>query len=245
MPRYKLTLEYDGSGFVGWQFQDNGRSVQGALEDAIAAFSGEQVRTHAAGRTDARVHALGMVAHFDLSRSFPADRVEGALNFYLRESGIAVLGAEEVSEDFHARFSAVRRTYLYRIINRRAPLTLDQGKAWQVIAELDADAMNEAAQHLVGHHDFTTFRHAQCQSKSPMKTLDHLVVERDGNEIFAHASARSFLHHQVRSMVGTLKLVGEGKWTNTDVKAALEARDRAALGLNAPPDGLYFVAADY
>ncbi|RMF07924.1 MAG: tRNA pseudouridine(38-40) synthase TruA [Alphaproteobacteria bacterium] len=245
MPRYKLTLEYDGSRLAGWQIQDNGPSVQGHLEAAIKAFSGERVRVHAAGRTDAGVHALGMVTHFDLSRAFAPERVQGALNHYLRDTRIAVLAAEQVSMDFHARFSAVRRTYLYRIINRRAPLTLDRARAWHVIPELDAGAMHEAAQHLVGRHDFTTFRHAQCQAQSPVKTLDYLVVEREGNEIFVHTAARSFLHHQVRSMVGTLKLVGEGKWAPEDVKAALEARDRRALGFNAPPDGLYFVAADY
>ena len=245
MPRYRLTLEYDGSYFVGWQAQANGNSVQGTLEKAITAFSGEQVRVHAAGRTDAGVHALGMVAHFDLERAFETKKVLGALNFYMRESGAIVINAQKVDADFHARFSCVQRSYLYRIINRKAPLTLDQGKAWHVIPDLDADAMNKAAGHLVGHHDFTTFRHARCQSKSPMKTLDHLSVEREGNEIFFHAFARSFLHHQVRSMVGTLKLVGEGKWSADDVKAALQARDRAALGLNAPPDGLYFVAANY
>lgn len=245
MPRYCITLEYDGSAFVGWQTQKNGESVQAALEQAITSFSGETVRSHAAGRTDAGVHALGMVAHFDLERSFPAERIEGALNFYLRERGVSVLWAREVDTDFHARFSAIRRRYLYRIINRRAPLTLDRGKAWHVIAELDADRMHEAAQHLVGHHDFTTFRHAQCQARSPLKTLDELTVDREGDEIFVHASARSFLHHQVRSMVGTLKLVGEGKWMPDDVRRALEARDRTALGFNAPPDGLYFIAAEY
>lgn len=245
MPRYRVVLEYDGSGFVGWQTQANGVSVQSTLEDAVHAFSGERVRAHAAGRTDAGVHALAMVAHFDLDRPFPADRVQGALNHYMRDHGAVAMEVEAVTEDFHARFSCVRRSYLYRIINRRAPLTLDRAKAWHVIPPLDAAAMHEAAQNLVGQHDFTTFRHAQCQAKSPVKTLDHLSVDREGNEIFVHTTARSFLHHQVRSMVGTLKLVGEGKWTADDLKRALEARDRAALGLNAPPDGLYFVAADY
>lgn len=245
MPRYKLLLEYDGSRFVGWQTQANGPSVQSALEAAILSFCGEEARVHAAGRTDAGVHALGMAAHFDLAAPRPIERIEGALNFYLCQQGIAVLGAQEVPDDFHARFSAIRRTYLYRIINRRAPLTLDRGKAWQVLAPLDDEAMHEAAQRLVGKHDFTTFRHAQCQAASPVKTLDHLVVERDGAEIFIHAAARSFLHHQVRSMVGTLKLVGEGKWSADDVTRALQARDRAACGPTAPPDGLYFVAADY
>ena len=245
MPRYKLLLEYDGSRFVGLQAQANGPSVQSTLETAITSFCGETVRIHAAGRTDAGVHALGMVVHVDLAMPRPIERIEGALNFYLRDQGIAVLGAQQVSNDFHARFSAIRRTYLYRIINRRAPLTLDCGKAWHVVPPLDDEAMHMAAQRLVGHHDFTTFRHAQCQAQSPMKTLDHLVVERDGGEIFIHAAARSFLHHQVRSMVGTLRLVGEGKWTADDVTCALEARDRTACGPTAPPDGLYFVAADY
>lgn len=245
MSRYKLLLEYDGSRFVGWQTQANGPSVQSALEAAILSFCGESVRLHAAGRTDAGVHALGMVAHFDLATPRPIERIEGALNFYLSQQGIAVLGAQEVPSEFHARFSAIRRTYLYRIINRRAPLTLDRGKAWQVPVPLDDKAMHEAAQRLVGKHDFTTFRHAQCQAASPVKTLDHLVVERDGAEIFIHTAARSFLHHQVRSMVGTLKLVGESKWTADDVTKALQARDRAACGPTAPPDGLYFVAADY
>ncbi|MEX1147556.1 MAG: tRNA pseudouridine(38-40) synthase TruA [Sphingomonadales bacterium] len=245
MPRYRVTLEYDGSGFVGWQAQANGASVQGVLEYAIRAFSGEVVRTHAAGRTDAGVHALGMVAHFDLERAFPAHRIDGALNHFVREHGVAVLDVREVDETFHARFSATRRHYLYRIVNRRPPLTVDRGKAWHVAVPLDAGLMQEAARYLVGHHDFTTFRHAGCQSRSPVKTLDELVVERDGVEVFVHASARSFLHHQVRSMVGTLKLVGEGKWQPDDVRRALQARDRSALGLNAPPDGLYFVAVEY
>lgn len=245
MPRYKLTLEYDGGAFVGWQTQANGPSIQAAVEAAIHSFCGEDTRLHAAGRTDAGVHALAMVAHFDLSAPKPLERIEGALNYYLRDSGIVVLAAEEVSDDFHARFSARKRHYLYRIINRRAPLALDKGKAWHVPVPLDAAAMHEAAQRLVGHHDFTTFRDTHCQAQSPVKTLDQLVVEEDGAEIFIHASARSFLHHQVRNMVGTLKLVGEGKWTPDDVTKALEARDRAAGGPTAPPDGLYFVAVEY
>lgn len=245
MPRYKLTLEYDGGAFVGWQTQANGPSVQAAVEAAIFSFCGETVRLHAAGRTDAGVHALAMVAHFDLETAKPLERIEGALNFYLRDSGIVVLAAQDVDDDFHARFSAKQRSYLYRIINRRAPLALDKGKAWHVPVPLDSAAMHDAAQRLIGQHDFTTFRDAQCQAQSPVKTLDQLVVEEDGAEIFIHTSARSFLHHQVRNMVGTLKLVGEGKWTADDVTRALNARDRAAGGPTAPPEGLYFVAVTY
>lgn len=245
MPRYKITIEYDGQHFSGFQAQDDLPTVQGMLERAILKFSGEEVRVAAAGRTDAGVHALAMVCHFDLARAFAPKRVQGAMNFYLLDKFVTVLDAVEAPEDFHARFSAKARHYVYRIVNRRAPLTLDKGRAWHVIPPLDAEAMNLAAQRLVGHYDFTTFRASQCQSKSPLKTLDKLTVEREGAEIFVHASARSFLHHQVRSMVGTLKLVGEGKWTPEDVSAALDARDRMALGLNAPPDGLYFIGVDY
>ena len=245
MPRYKLKIEYDGQHFSGFQAQDGLPTVQGALEKAILQFSGEEVRVAAAGRTDAGVHALAMVVHFDLNRGHDVRRVQGALNFYLLDTFVIVLEAEEAPPDFHARFSAKSRHYIYRIVNRRAPLALDKGRAWHVIPPLDAKAMDIAAQRLVGSHDFTTFRASQCQSKSPLKTLDSLHVEREGTEIFCHASARSFLHHQVRSMVGTLKLVGEGKWTADDVTAALEARNRTALGLNAPPDGLYFTGVDY
>lgn len=245
MPRYKITVEYDGGRFCGWQAQANGPSVQAALEQAILAFCGEHVRVHGAGRTDSGVHAIAMTAHFDLDAARDTRTIEGALNFHLRGQGVAVLGAEEVDQDFHARFSAKRRHYLYRIINRRAPLTLDCGKAWLVRPSLDAEAMNRAAQVLVGHHDFTTFRHAQCQAASPVKTLDYLTVEREGQEIFIHTGARSFLHYQVRSMVGSLRLVGEGKWTAADLERALERRDRAACGPVAPADGLYFVAVDY
>jgi tRNA pseudouridine38-40 synthase len=245
MPRYKITIEYDGQHFSGFQAQGDLTTVQGTLERAIFKFSGEEVRVAAAGRTDAGVHALAMVCHFDLARAHDLKRVQGALNFYLLDRFVTVLEAAEATEDFHARFSAKARHYIYRIINRRAPLTLDKGRAWHVIPPLDAGAMNAAAQRLIGSHDFTTFRASQCQSKSPLKTLDALHVDREGQEIFVHASARSFLHHQVRSMVGTLKLVGEGKWTADDVTAALEAKDRIALGLNAPPDGLYFTSVDY
>lgn len=245
MPRIKITIEYDGQHFSGFQAQENLPTVQGALETAIKRFSGEDVRIHAAGRTDAGVHALAMVAHFDLESAHKLERIWGAMNFYLLGKLVSVLAVEEAKPDFHARFSALRRHYVYRIVNRRAPLTLDHGRAWHVVPPLDAEAMDMAAQRLIGHHDFTTFRASQCQSKSPFKTLEMLRVDREGDEIFVHASARSFLHHQVRSMVGTLKLVGEGKWTADDVSKSLAAADRAALGLNAPPDGLYFTGVDY
>lgn len=245
MPRYKLTLEYDGRPFCGWQVQDNGPSVQGALERAAHALCGEAVRVHGAGRTDAGVHALGQVAHLDLPKAYRADRVRDALNAYLRPHPIAVLKAEPVADDFEARFSATRRHYLYRIVNRRADLAIDLGRAWRVARRLDSDAMHAAAQVLVGRHDFTTFRDTECQAKSPLRTLDALDVARDGDEIAITTSARSFLHSQVRSMVGSLMWVGEGRWTAADLAAALAARDRAACGTVAPPEGLYLVRVDY
>jgi tRNA pseudouridine38-40 synthase len=243
--RYKLTLEYDGGPFVGWQRQDNGPSVQEALENAVQAFSGEAVVSVAAGRTDAGVHALGQVVHFDLAKDTAADTVRDALNFHLKPAPISVLKAEAVGEAFHARFSAKARLYRYRIVNRRPPLALDRGRAWLVWAPLDAEAMQAAAQVLVGHHDFTSFRATLCQAKSPLKTLDVLDVRRDGEEVFIEARARSFLHHQVRNMAGTLKLVGEGKWTEADVAAALAARNRAAGGPTAPAEGLYLMEVRY
>lgn len=245
MQRWKLTIEYDGRPFVGWQRQDNGMSVQQALEEAAQRLSGEEVRLHASGRTDAGVHALGQVAHIDLEKPFAPDRVRDGLNFHLRPWPVAVLSAEPVGEDFHARFACAGRSYVYRIVNRRAPLALDSGRAWQVRRPLDADAMHAAAQVLVGRHDFTTFRAALCQANSPVKTLDRLEVAREGDEVRVFAAARSFLHHQVRNMVGTLELVGAGKWTVADVSRALEARARARGGPTAPPDGLYFLEARY
>jgi tRNA pseudouridine38-40 synthase len=245
MPRYKLLLEYDGTPFVGWQVQDNGPSVQGRLAQAIKDFSGEETLPRGAGRTDAGVHALGQVAHFDLAKEWPTDKVRDALNAQLRPDPIAVLACDIVAGDFDARFSALARHYLYRIVNRRAPLALDRDRAWQVVQRLDAAAMHDAAQLLVGHHDFSTFRSSECQAASPLKTLDRLAVHREGEEIRIEASARSFLHNQVRSMVGSLKLVGEGKWSAGDLEQALEARDRAACGPVAPASGLYLAKVDY
>jgi tRNA pseudouridine38-40 synthase len=245
MTRFKLTLEYDGGAFVGWQRQDNGPSVQQALEEAIHRFCGEIVDCIAAGRTDAGVHAWGQVVHFDLMREAGADTVRDALNFHLKPAAISVLKAEAVGADFHARFSAKARLYLYRIVNRRAPLAIERGRAWLVLAPLDADAMHAAAQLLVGHHDFTSFRASLCQADSPMKTLDVLAVTRVDNEVRVVARARSFLHHQVRNMVGTLKLVGEGKWTKEDVAQAFAARNRSAAGPTAPAEGLYLTEVWY
>jgi tRNA pseudouridine38-40 synthase len=245
MPRYKLTIEYDGTSFVGWQAQDNGISVQAVLTDAIAAFAGELVVVGAAGRTDAGVHALGQVAHIDLARDWDNETVRDAVNFHLRPQPVAVLAAERAAPDFDARFSAVKRHYLYRIVNRRADLTLDQNRVLRVPRPLDAQAMHAAARRLVGRHDFTTFRSAECQAKSPVKTLDRLDVARTGEEIRIIASARSFLQHQVRSMAGSLVHVGEGKWSGDDLAAALAARDRTACGQVAPPHGLYLVRVDY
>jgi tRNA pseudouridine38-40 synthase len=245
MTRFRLTVEYDGRPFMGWQRQAHGPSVQQALEEAVTAITGEQAAVHAAGRTDAGVHALAMAAHVDIEKPITAFRLADALNAKLRPQPVAVLAAEEVAEDGHARFCCVGRRYVYRIANRRAPLALDAGKAWRVPVVLHADAMNKAAQVLVGRHDFTTFRSAHCQSESPLKTLDRLTVRRFGETIEIEAAARSFLHHQVRSMVGCLELVGRGKWTARDLRDALESKDRAALGFNAPPDGLYFAEALY
>jgi tRNA pseudouridine38-40 synthase len=245
MPRYRLLIEYDGTPFAGWQLQANGTSVQGALTAALEAFCGERAHVQGAGRTDAGVHALGQVAHVDLTKETDPETVRDALNAHLRPHPVAVLSVEIVAEDFDARFSARRRHYLYRIVNRRADLALDRSRAWRIARPLDAPAMQIAAQHLVGKHDFTTFRAAECQAKSPVKTLERLDVERSGDELRVAAVARSFLHHQVRSMVGSLALVGEGKWQPDDVARALAARDRSACGPVAPPDGLYLVKVDY
>jgi tRNA pseudouridine38-40 synthase len=234
MPRYKLTLEYDGTPFVGWQMQENGASVQGRLAEAVRSFSGEEVVPRGAGRTDAGVHALGQVAHFDLLKDWPDDKVRDALNAVLRPDPISVLACEHVASGFDARFGAKARHYLYRIIDRRSPLALERMRAWGVFRPLDAKAMDEAAQVLVGHHDFTTFRSTECQAESPEKTLDKLTASRHGEIIRVEASARSFLHNQVRSMVGSLKLVGEGKWSAADLQAALAAKDQARCGPVAP-----------
>jgi tRNA pseudouridine38-40 synthase len=246
MTRWRLTLEWDGAPFMGWQRQDHGPSVQHALEQAVEKMTGEQVAFTAAGRTDAGVHALAMTAHVDIAKTLTAHRLREGLNALLRPQPVAVLDAT-ISPDpeWHARFSCIERRYLYRILNRRAPPALDAGKVWHVAQRLDVEAMDEAASHLIGRHDFTTFRAVHCQSDSPVKTLDRLSVEQAGAEIHVRAEARSFLHHQVRSMVGCLSLVGRGQWTPADMKAALDAKDRSALGLNAPPHGLYFVKAVY
>ena len=245
MPRYKLTIEYDGTPYVGWQAQDNGLSVQSVFTDAVFAFSGERVTVAGAGRTDTGVHALGQVAHIDLAKEWDTDRIRDAMNFHLRPQPVAVLAAEAAPPDFDARFSAKKRHYLYRIVNRRADLTLDRNRAWRVPRPLDAGAMHDAAQKLLGKHDFTTFRSTECQAKSPVKTLDRLDVARDGDEVRVTAAARSFLQHQVRSMVGSLVHVGEGKWSVDDLVAALMARDRTACGQVAPPHGLYLVRVEY
>jgi tRNA pseudouridine38-40 synthase len=245
MTRFRLLIEYDGTGYVGWQRQENGPSIQQAIEEAVFAFAGERVNLAAAGRTDAGVHGLGQVAHLDLARETSAETLRDAVNFHLKPQPIAILAAEAVSGDFHARFSAIGRRYLYRIVNRRAPLALMRDRAWQVQVRLDSDAMHQAAQRLIGNHDFTSFRSSICQAASPVKTLDRLDVEREGNEIRIHAAARSFLHHQVRNMVGTLKLVGEGRWSADDVSAALAARSRSAAGPTAPPEGLFLAEVRY
>jgi tRNA pseudouridine38-40 synthase len=245
VPRYMLKIEYDGAPFAGWQVQALGLTVQGLLTAALKAFSGEAVTVQGAGRTDAGVHACGQVAHVDLGKDWDTDTVRDALNAHLRPHPVAILAVERVADDFNARTSAVKRHYLYRIVNRRADLALDRGRAWRLPRPLDAGAMQAAAQRLVGRHDFTTFRAAECQAKSPVKTLAALDVARAGEEVTVTASARSFLHHQVRSMVGSLALVGEGKWSGEDLARALAARDRAACGPVAPPDGLYLMRVDY
>ncbi len=245
MPRFKLTIEYDGGPFVGWQRQDNGLSVQRALEDAARSYCQGDFIVHGAGRTDAGVHALGQVAHVDLPRDDRPEVVANAFNAHLQPHPIAVLKAEKVTNDFHARFSATERGYLYRVLNRRAPAVIERGHAWWVKPPLDVAAMHDAAQVLVGRHDFTSFRATECQAESPVRTVDDIAVTRSGELINVTARARSFLHHQIRNIVGTLKLVGEGKWNKADVQRALDARDRAAGGPTAPPEGLYLTHVRY
>lgn len=245
MTHWRLIIEYDGGPFMGWQRQDHGPSVQQALEEALARMTGELPAVHAAGRTDAGVHALAMSAHVEIEKTLTPGRLREGVNALVRPQPISVLSVEKVADDWHARFSCVGRRYLYRILNRRAPPALDRGRVWHVAVPLDTEAMAEGAAFLVGRHDFTTFRSVQCQSDSPVKTLDRLDVSRAGEEIHITAGARSFLHHQVRSMVGCLAMVGRGQWKPSDIKAALDARERSALGFNAPPHGLYFVEAIY
>jgi len=245
MPRYRLIVEYDGGPFMGWQRQENGPSVQAALEEAVFKLSGERVTMTGAGRTDAGVHARGQVAHFDLQKEFPPDTVRDALNAHLRPAPVAVLAAALAAPDFHARFQATARHYEYRVLCRRAPPALDRGRVWHLSRGLNVAPMQLAARSLLGQHDFTTFRSSECQAKSPVKTLDRLDVMAQGDEVVFYASARSFLHHQVRSMVGTLVQVGEGRWSADDLARALAARDRKACGPVAPPEGLYLVKVDY
>lgn len=245
MTRFALTVEFDGRPFMGWQRQAHGPSVQEAIESAAHAVTGEAIAVHAAGRTDAGVHGLAMSAHLDVAKAITPFRLMAALNALLRPNPVAILACEIVPDDWHARFSCVGRSYEYRIVNRRAPLTLERGLAWQVPQPLNHPAMQAAAERLVGRHDFTTFRSAHCQAESPVRTLDRLEVLREGDRVLIRAAARSFLHHQVRSMVGCLALVGQGKWSADTISQVLEARDRARLGLNAPPDGLYFTGATY
>ena len=247
MPRYKMVVEYDGTPYVGWQRQENGHSVQAAVEAAILSLTSETVVIRGAGRTDSGVHALGQVVHADLSREWAPFKLRNALNAHLMMASekVSIIDIDRVSDDFDARFSALRRHYLYRIISRRAPLAMEAKRAWWVSKDLDHEAMHAAAQMLVGHHDFTTFRSAHCQAASPIRTLDRLDVTRQGELIEIRASAQSFLHNQIRSFAGTLKLAGEGKMSPQDVRAALEARSRAACGPVAPPEGLYFMQVDY
>ena len=245
MTRWRLTIEYDGQPFMGWQRQEHGPSVQQTLEEALKGMTGEEAQFTAAGRTDAGVHALAMTAHVDVMKSLTPHRLREGLNALVRPHPVSVLEVAEAPSDWHARFSCVGRRYVYRILNRRAPPALDSGRVWHVPVALNPEAMQDGAAHLVGRHDFTTFRSAQCQSDSPVKTLDRLDVSSAGGEIQVTAAARSFLHHQVRSMVGCLVMVGRGQWQAEDMRNALEARERSALGFNAPPDGLYFVEAIY
>ena len=245
MPRYRILIEYDGTPFVGWQRQENGPSVQAALEHAARKLTGEDMTVFGAGRTDAGVHARGQVAHFDLSRQWPPEKIRDGLNYYLKPDPVVVLGCEAVHAEFDARFDAARRHYHYRIINRRAPLAIENKRAWAVKPPLDHEAMHKAAQHLVGKHDFTTFRSINCQAKSALRTLDEVTVVRHGNVVEIYVNARSFLHNQVRSIAGSLKMVGTGKWPPDQIKEILDARNRAACGAVAPADGLYLMQVDY
>ena len=245
MTRWKLTVEYDGEPFFGWQRQGADPTIQLTIEQAIDTMTGEHVTVHGAGRTDAGVHALGMVAHVDIARAWTPHRLREGINALVRPDPVSVLTVETVADDWHARFSCTGRRYLYRMLTRRPPPVLDRGRVWHIGKEMDLAAMRDAAAHLIGSHDFTTFRSAHCQSASPVKTLDSLTIEPIGEELHIRAAARSFLHHQVRSISGCLGMVGTGQWSPADMKAALEAKDRAALGLNAPPEGLYFVSASY
>ena len=245
MTRWRLTIEYDGGPFMGWQRQEHGPSVQQALEEALQRMTSVEATFTAAGRTDAGVHALAMSAHVDIAKALTPHRLREGINALVRPQPISVLEVSEVADDWHARFSCIGRRYRYRILNRRAPPAVERGRVWHIAVPFDVSAMQEGAEMLVGRHDFTTFRSAQCQSDSPVKTLDRLEVTREGDEVRIEAAARSFLHHQVRSMAGCLALVGRGQWAPEDMRKALEARDRSALGLNAPPHGLYFVEALY
>jgi tRNA pseudouridine38-40 synthase len=245
MPRFAITIEYDGGPYAGWQRQENAPSIQAEIERALFKTTGLNIAVYAAGRTDAGVHAKAMRAHFDLETHLTAFRIMGAINAHLRPAPISIIACDSADSEWHARFSCLGRAYEYRIINRRSPLALERGKAWQIPSPLDANAMHDAAQLLTGVHDFTTFRSTECQADSPVKSLDRLDVRREGELIIVEAAARSFLHHQVRSMVGCLSLVGRGKWNADDLQAALDAKDRARLGHNAPPDGLYFMRAEY
>jgi tRNA pseudouridine38-40 synthase len=245
MTRWRLTIEFNGRPFMGWQRQDHGPSVQQRLEEAIHRMTGELTAVHAAGRTDAGVHALAMTVHVDIAKTVTEHRLREGLNALVRPEPISVTDVRPVNDDWHARFTCIGRKYLYRILNRRAPPALERGRVWHIAAPLDVEAMTKGAEMLVGRHDFTTFRSVHCQSDSPVKTLDRLDVKRVGEEIHIEAAARSFLHHQVRSMVGCLTMVGRGQWEPDDIRRALEAKDRAELGLNAPSEGLYFVEAIY
>ncbi|MCE3232925.1 MAG: tRNA pseudouridine(38-40) synthase TruA [Rickettsiaceae bacterium] len=245
MPRYKCTVEYEGSAFAGWQRQENSPSVQQSIEEAIEKFCGEGVRIHTAGRTDAGVHAIALAIHFDLEKEYPAEKVMGAINFHVRPGKIAINRCEIVSEEFHARHCAIKRYYVYRIVNRRTPLVLDEGRAWFVPVALDVDKMRKAASYMIGKHDFTSLRDSECQAKSPIKTIDEIRIEQNGELIEVYVSAKSFLHHMVRNIVGTLKFVGDGKWQPEYIEEILEAKDRSKAGPTAPACGLYFIKVDY